>query len=142
MPVIFFDIGDTLASPVFSDDDRLQGFNVFPEALTALESLKSGGYQIGIISNAGDEAPDAVNNALRDCGLFDFFNPQYIFYKKKDSAKAFSDAAEEAGLKPDQCVFAGENSRERTFALEAGFLRVAPHPFLVEDVIEGIALVY
>ncbi|HEX8736437.1 MAG TPA: M28 family peptidase, partial [Pyrinomonadaceae bacterium] len=142
MPVIFFDIGDTLASAVFSDDDRLAGFNVFPEALTALESLKSGGCRMGIISNAGDEAPENVNNALRDCGLFDFFDPQYIFYKKKDSARAFSDAAAKAGLKPDQCVFVGENSRERTFALEAGFLRVAPHPLLVEDAVEGIALIY
>jgi leucyl aminopeptidase len=142
MPVIFFDIGDTLASAVFSDDDRLQKFNVFPEALTALESLKSGGCQMGIISNAGGESPDAVNDALRAGGLFDFFNPQYIFYKKKDSAKAFADVAAEAGLKPDQCVFVGENSKERTFALKAGFLRVAPHPLLVEDVIEGIALVY
>lgn len=142
MPVIFFDIGDTLAAPVFSEDDRLQGFTVFPEALTALEALKSGGYPMGIISNAGDEQPEKVNDALRKAGLFDFFNPKYIFYKKKDSAKAFADVAKEAGIKTDQCVFVGENSRERTFALEAGFLRVVPHPLLVTDAVEGVALVY
>lgn len=144
MPVIFFDIGDTLASPVFSDDDRLEGFTVFPEALTALESLESGGYdgRLGIISNAGDEAPSTVNDALGRAGLFDFFNPKYIFYKKKDSPQAFADAAREAGLEASECVFVGENSRERTFALKAGFLRVAPHPLLARDAAEGIALVY
>ena len=143
MPVIFFDIGDTLASPIFSEDDRLQGFTVFPEAFAALEALKSGGYRMGIISNAGDEKPETVNDALREAGLFDFFNPKYIFYKKKDSAKDFAAAAAEAELKTDQCVFVGENSRERSFALAAGFLRVAPHPWLVQDAaIDGIALVY
>jgi hypothetical protein len=142
MLVIFFDIGDTLASPVFSEDDRLQGFNVFPEAVTALRALKSGGYEMGIISNAGNEKPDAVNDLLEAAGLFDFFNPKYIFYQKKDSPEAFADAARKAGLEPDQCVFVGENSGERSRALKAGFRRVVPHPSLALDAVEGIALVY
>ena len=74
--------------------------------------------------------------------MLDFFNPRYIFYRKKDSAQAFAGVAQEAGLKPDQCVFVGENSRERSFALKAGYLRVVPHPLLALDAIEGIALVY
>lgn len=142
MSVIFFDIGDTLASPIFSADNRLQGFNVFPEARTALEFLKSRQLEIGVISNIGDEAPENVNNALRDCHIYEFLNPRYIIYKKKDSPQAFAEAAYEAGVMPDKCVFVGENSQERAFALAAGFLRVVPHPALIEEAIDGTALVY
>jgi len=142
MPIIFFDIGDTLASPIFSEDNHLKKFNVFPDALAALEVLKSRGYEMGIISNIGNEIPASVDKALKDCNLYNFFNPRYIFYKKKDSAKDFVEVAKAAGVEPDQCVFVGENSRERASAVIAGFLRVAPHPSLAEDAVNGIALIY
>lgn len=40
MRVIFFDIGDTLATPIFDERNRLVGFEVFPDALWALEVLR------------------------------------------------------------------------------------------------------
>jgi len=55
MPVVFFDIGDTLATPIFAPNDRLIGFNVFPEARTSLEALKARNVRMGIISNARSE---------------------------------------------------------------------------------------
>lgn len=142
MPVVFFDIGDTLATPMFSADDRLIGFNVFPEARTSLEALKARNVRMGIISNAGDELPANVNALLDQCGLLRFFDPEIIVYGKKDSPAIFATAAEKAGVIPGQCVFVGENSKERAFALAAGFLSVSPHPSLTLDVIDGIALVY
>lgn len=142
MPVVFFDIGDTLATPIFSPDDRLTGFNVFPEARTALEALKARNVRMGIISNAGDELPATVNALLDECGLLQFFDPDIIVYGKKDSPVIFKTAAEKGGVPPDQCVFVGENSKERSFALAAGFLGVSPHPLLTLDVIDGSALVY
>lgn len=142
MPVIFFDIGDTLASPIISDQGKLERFDVFPDGLAALEDLKSRGYQMGIISHRGNIPAEEVDRALRDGRLYDYFNPKYIIYKKKDSPQAFADAAREAGLEPGECVFVGENSQERTFALAAGFARVVPHPSLVEEALKGNALIY
>ena len=141
MPVIFFDIGGTLASPIFSADNHLQGFNVFPDAWTALEFLKSRQLEIGVISNIGNEIPSNVDNALKDCHLYEFLNPKFIIYKKKDSAQAFTDAAHEAGLNPEHCIFVGEDKNEREFAGDAGF-QVVPHPGLVQAAIEGDPLIY
>jgi FMN phosphatase YigB (HAD superfamily) len=139
--VIFFDIGDTLATPIFDEQDRLVGFNVFPDALEALEDLRPRPFRLGTISNPGGLVPEVVNRALDECGLLPFFEPTLIIYRKKDSAAVFADAAARAGVAPDQCVFVGENSGERRFASDAG-MRVAPHPKLALSVAEGEALVF
>lgn len=124
--VFFFDIGDTLATPVF-DGDNLR-FIVLPGAREALVSLWERNIRTGVISHAGDDpqAAERANAALRDCGLFDFFERALLVYRKKDSPAAFIFAATQAGVPPDQCIFVGENSQERSFALQAGFLHVAP----------------
>lgn len=142
MPVVFFDIGDTLATPVLSPDDRLLGFNVFPEARQSLESINAKNIRVGVISNAGDEEPARVNELLDQCGLLRFFDRSLIIYGKKDSPAIFVGAAAQANVPPDQCVFVGENSKERSHAMAAGFLRVSPHPLLTLDVLDGVALVY
>lgn len=97
---------------------------------------------MGIISNAGNELPENVNALLDECGLLQFFDPEIIVYGKKDSPAIFLSAAEKAGVTPDQCVFVGENSKERSFALAAGFQGVSPYSLLTVDVIDGIALVF
>ncbi len=53
MRVIFFDIGDTLATPIFDEQDRLTGFNVFPDALEALEDLLPRPFRLGVILKPG-----------------------------------------------------------------------------------------
>src|SRR5262249_1853497 len=50
--------------------------------------------------------------------------------------------ARKAGVMPDQCIFVGENSKERSYAISAGFLRVSPHPILTTEVLKGASLVY
>jgi FMN phosphatase YigB (HAD superfamily) len=55
---VFFDIGDTLAVPVFAPDNSLQAFEVFPFVLEILRRLKSSPYsghplRLGVISNTG-----------------------------------------------------------------------------------------
>lgn len=142
MPVVFFDIGDTLATPVFNPDNSLGAFNVFPEARTALESIKQRGLRMGIISNPGNENPENVNLALDRAGLLQFFNEEIIVYGKKDSPAIFISAAEQASVSLAECVFVGENGRERSFALAAGFGGVAPHPSLALSVIDGKSLFY
>lgn len=142
MPVIFFDIGDTLATPTFSADGELLGFTVFPEVLQALEALRERALRMGIISNRGDIQAKTVTRALEECGLLGFFDPALVIYEKKDSPAVFAGAAKSAGVPPGQCIFVGENSAERNLALHAGFSKAIPHPSLVPDIIDGDALIY
>jgi leucyl aminopeptidase len=142
MPVIFFDIGGTLATPIFSAvDDHLEGFEVYPDARDALEKLRARGLRMGIISNIGAELPETVNGALEQAGLYTFFDPEIIVYDAKDSPTPFRRAAAQAACPPEECIFVGEDSLERHYAIEAGF-RVAPHPTLAWDVANGGRVTY
>lgn len=137
MSVVFFDIGDTLATPIFAKDSgRLSGFNVIPEALKALQALQQRAQRMGIISNAGDEQPAHVNELLDGCGLLGFFDSQIIIYGEKSSSEIFKKAAARAGVQPSQCIFVGENKGERGHAAEAGF-RVVAAPSLVLSALDA-----
>jgi len=135
MPVIFFDIGDTLATPRITGD-RLE-FIVLPGVLAALEALRKRSLRMGIISNRGTIEADTVNAALEAAGLLVFFDPNLIVFAKKDSPAPFIDAAAKAGVPPGDCIFVGENNQERVHALNAGFMKAIPDPSLVLDVLDG-----
>jgi bacterial leucyl aminopeptidase len=142
MPVIFFDIGGTLATPIFSAvDDRLEAFEVYADARDAIEKLRARGLRMGIIANIGAEMPETVNGALEQAGLYGFFDPAIIVYDVKDSPAPFRRAAAQAECPPEECIFVGEDSLERHYAIEAGF-RVAPHPTLAWDVANGSRVTY
>jgi bacterial leucyl aminopeptidase len=142
VPVILFDIGDTLATPIFSPaDDHLEDFAVYPDARDALERLRTRGLRMGILSNAGAEPPEMVNAALERSGIYGFFDPAIIIYARKDSPAPFRRAAARAGCTAEECVFVGENSLERLYAVEADF-RVSPHPKLAYNVAQGDVLIY
>src|SRR5262245_21689782 len=128
MPVVFFDIGDTLAIPILTEDNHLQQFTVLPKVKEVLESLKADGIRMGIISNPGSESTVTVKTALQECGLLQFIDENIIIFGTKDSPAIFVWASQKANQPADQCVFVGENSSERSFAIAAGFLRVSPHP--------------
>ncbi|MCI0615926.1 HAD hydrolase-like protein, partial [bacterium] len=142
MPVVFFDIGDTLAIPILSESNHLEKFTVLPKVKEVLELLKAEGMRIGIISNPGGESPVNVKAALQECGLLQFIDENIIIFGSKDSPAIFITASQKANHPSDQCVFVGESSSERSFAIEAGFLRVSPHPILTASVIKGMALIY
>ena len=76
------------------------------------------------------------------------FDPALLVYSKevglrKDSPEIFRHAARIAGLerRPEQCLFVGEDSHERSHALAADW-RVCPHPLLIGEVLEGERLSY
>jgi len=140
--VIFFDIGDTLATPRLAANGSLIGFTVFPEAQAALEALRARSLRMGIISNRGNIRAEVVRRALRASGLLGFFEPRLVIFARKDSPAPFAGAAATAGVPPGECIFVGENAAERGHALGAGFSDAVPHPSLVLDVIEGEALVF
>jgi hypothetical protein len=146
--VIFFDLGDTLGVPIFSHEGRLERFEPFGFVKPVLESLRSQGLRLGVISNTGEESGVRVNELLRNVGLIEPFEAALLVYSKdvglkKDSPQIFRYAAALAGLgdATQQCLFVGEDARERGYALDAG-MRVCPHPLLISEVLSGQALRY
>jgi leucyl aminopeptidase len=148
-PAVFFDIGDTLGAVMEeSSPSRRLRLILFPEIREILETLQRKGYRIGIISNTQDMQASAVNAMLEEAGILPFFEPALCIYssvvkKTKNSPAIFKLAARKAGLHatPARCLFVGENSSERTFALTAGW-KVAPAASLVCDVLDGQRLLF
>jgi leucyl aminopeptidase len=133
--VIFFDIGDTLATASQDAAGRLV-LNVLPGVPDILDRLQRAGLRLGLISNTGTETTETMRRALTDADLYSYFEaePQLMIFSsvvnmKKDSPEIFRLACERAGYadSPEHCVFVGESASERAFALEAG-LRVAATP--------------
>ncbi|MDQ4146842.1 MAG: HAD family hydrolase, partial [Pseudomonadota bacterium] len=148
-PAVFFDIGGTLASPKLSSPPpRLDRLIVYPYVPTVLQELRDRRVRLGVISNTGDETAERMQIILEQCGLYDFFDPSLLLYSsvvglEKDSPEIFRLAASRAGhpTLPERCIFVGEDSRERSFALAAG-LRAASHPLLAREVLDGAGLRY
>ncbi|MFN6474439.1 MAG: M20/M25/M40 family metallo-hydrolase [Nostoc sp. SerVER01] len=142
--VIFFDIGGTLGTPIISPFPyRLDGLDVYPYVPEVLRQLRDRNVHIGVISNIGDNTPKNVNTVLQECQIYDFFDPDLLIYGAKDSSKIFERAAHQAGHADNskQCLFVGEDSQERSYAMQAGW-RVAPHPCLAWEVLNGGHLRY
>ncbi|RCJ19200.1 hypothetical protein A6S26_27505 [Nostoc sp. ATCC 43529] len=142
--VIFFDIGGTLGDPRISPFPyRLEGLDVYPYVPDVLRQLRECNSRIGIISNIGDDKPENVKGVLEECQIYDLFDSDLIIYGAKNSSEIFQLTARQAGHSdtPNQCLFVGEDSHERSYAIQAGW-RVVPHPCLVWDVLNGSHLRY
>ena len=142
MPVIFFDIGQTLATARLDAHGRLIGFTVLPGVLGALAALQARELRMGIISDRGDIPRPTVIQELDRSGLLNFFDQQIIIFEEKKSPAPFKTAANTAGVSPSECYFVGENNQERSHALTAGFAKAIPDPSLVIDVLDGAALFF
>ncbi len=141
--VIFFDIGNTLGSPKLSAGGLLVALTVYSYVPEVLQQLHDDGKRLGVISNIGEDTPENVEQVLSEESILDFFDSELLIYGAKDSPEIFRGAATQAGLSatPEQCLFVGEDSIERHYAMEAGW-RVVPHPILVTDVLKGRHLRY
>src|ERR671914_1508855 len=119
--VVFFDISGTLGSPHISPPPfRLEGLNAYPFVTGVLGELRSTGARLGIISNTGNETSESMQKVLEESGLFDFLDPALLIYSSivgldKDSPDIFQLAVQRSGhaALPEQCLFVGEDSRER-----------------------------
>lgn len=148
-PVVFFDIGDTLGVPRLSSPPyHLEGLDVYPHVPAVLQYLQDNQIRMGIISNTGNETADSVNTVLEAAGIFNFFELNLLIYSsvvglQKDSPAIFKLVAERAGYSanPAKCLFVGEDSQERSYAIAAGWC-VSPHPLLVWDILNGNCLRY
>jgi hypothetical protein len=144
---IFFDIGGTLGEPRLSPQPpfRLEALDVYPYIPAVLRELRDQSARLGIMSNIGVVTPAqiaAVQRALTNAGIGDFFSADLLVWGRKDNPGIFALAVAQAGAaSPDRCVFVGEDAQERQFALQAG-MRAAPHPMLALAVAEGESLRY
>jgi FMN phosphatase YigB (HAD superfamily) len=128
---VFYDIGDTLASPVVTGG-QLTGLDVYPFVPEVLDRTSGPDVVLGLISNTGSETAQSMRTLLGDAELLPFFRDDLLLFSsvegldKRDPA-FFELAAERAGLATARCLFVGESEAERTVAQTTGFL-VSPHP--------------
>lgn len=137
MPIIkfvFFDWGSTLAKPHtrahFIRNPTLSV--LIPGALELLESLKSAGIGLGLVSNMS-YSPEAMNKALYDVGLYDYFD--VIIYNtsyglcKKPCSKIFKEAIARSGVDIKNIVMVGNNvSKDILPFLRLGGNAIHVHP--------------
>ncbi|MEU6064660.1 HAD family hydrolase [Streptomyces sp. NPDC047082] len=127
MPVIFFDIGATLADAHVEPDGSLT-LQPRPRVMAVLDAL--GEVRKGIISDPGpgESAAARAVAALQEALPGSFTDEALVHWGAKDSRSIFDQAvASTGGAAADDCVFVGEDADERAFAREAG-MRSAAHP--------------
>ncbi|MFJ4647304.1 M28 family metallopeptidase [Streptomyces bobili] len=132
MPVLFFDIGATLADGRLEADGSLT-LLPRPRVVAVLDSLRE--VPKGIISNPGTSEGSAASAAaaLHEAFPGRFPDDGLVRWGPKNSRRLFDEAVASAAgagagaVEADECVFVGEDSQERAFAWEAG-MRTAAHP--------------
>jgi FMN phosphatase YigB (HAD superfamily) len=142
---VFFDIGDTLASPRVAGG-HLSGLDVYPFVPEILTRLRMSGGQefpiaLGLISNTGNETAATLDDVLAKSGLSKLVDASLCLFSSiegtdKSRPAFFLLARDRAGLPAAQCVFVGEDLKERTVAASVGF-RVSPHPLHALHLIES-----
>lgn len=135
---VFFDIGDTLASPVV-EAGHLAGLDVYPFVPDVLGRLRPVAA-LGLISNTGHESADRLATLLADAGLAALLDAPLCLFSSvegldKSSPAFFARAVSRAGLPAARCLFVGEDAAERAVATAAG-LRTSPHPLHALHLVE------
>lgn len=146
--VVFFDIGDTLASTVV-DAGRIARLDVFPFVPEVLTRLRATGgdhtsVRLGLMSNTGDATADTMTTLLFDAGLLPLVDSDLFLFSSvegvdKSQPAFFTRGRDRAGQPAAECVFVGEDERERLVAAGVGF-HTSPHPLHALHVVEtGLA---
>jgi FMN phosphatase YigB (HAD superfamily) len=134
---VFFDIGDTLASPVV-EGGHLTGLDVYPFVPEVLARLRAGRgphgarVALGLASNTGDETAAALRGVLDAAGLLSLVDDELLLFSSvegldKSQPAFFARARDRAALPAARCVYVGESEAERAVAAGTGFA-VSPHP--------------
>jgi len=142
---VFFDIGNVLASPVLSSDHTtLVGLSVYPFVPEVLDAVRKQQAQLGIISNtAPSDTTETMKAVLEKAGLLRFFDVKLLLFSSvegidKTRVELFQRAAARAELPPRNCVFVGEDEKERNVARRALF-KVSFHPLHVFQVLKEMS---
>lgn len=136
---VFFDIGDTLASPVVSGG-ALAGLDVYPFVPEVVDRIGDAGAAVGLISNTGTETAASMRHVLDAAGLLARLDDDLLLFSSVEgldkSHRAFFElAAERAGLPAERCLFVGESEDERAVAAAVGLV-TSPHPLHALHLVE------
>jgi len=141
---VFFDIGDTLATPVV-EGGRLTGLDVYPYISDVLARMRAAGegdaaVTLGLISNTGNATATVMNDLLDASGLSSLVDAHLCLFSSvegldKSQPAFFELARTRADLPAVNCVFVGEDAAERAVAASVGF-RFSPHPLHALHLIE------
>jgi FMN phosphatase YigB (HAD superfamily) len=128
---VFYDIGDTLASPVLTGS-QLTGLDVYPFVPEVLHQTAGPTISLGLMSNTGTETAQSMRDLLEAAEIRMFFEDDLLLFSSvegldKSDPAFFRLARERADLPAARCVFVGENEAERNTARSVGFM-VSPHP--------------
>jgi FMN phosphatase YigB (HAD superfamily) len=133
---VFFDIGDTLASPHITGG-HLAGLDVYPFVPEVLARMRAAGgdefaVALGLLSNTGNETAASLNDLLDKSGLSALVDVSLCLFSSvegldKTQPAFFVRAKDRPGVPSARCVFVGEDAAERAVAASVGF-RVSPHP--------------
>ena len=85
--------------------------SLFPDTIPVLEHLKKRGVPLGIISNYGANLIDLLDK-LKLFNYFDFIIISAIVGVAKPQPRIFEIAIEEAGVRPDQILYVGDNPED------------------------------
>ncbi|WP_149823524.1 M28 family metallopeptidase [Streptomyces tailanensis] len=141
MPVLFFDIGATLADAREEADGSLT-LLPRPRVLAVLDAFPD--VRKGVISNpgSGEGAAERAASALREAFPGRFTDDALIRWGPKNSREIFDEAVAGAAGEGSpasaagECVFVGEDHQERAFAAQAE-LRTAAHPVFTGAALEN-----
>lgn len=141
MPVLFFDIGATLADAREEADGSLT-LRPRPRVLAVLDAFSD--LRKGVISNpgSGEGAAERAASALHEAFPGRFTDDSLVHWGPKNSRAIFDEAVAGAAAEghpasaADECVFVGEDHQERAFARQAG-LRTAAHPVFTGAALEN-----
>lgn len=137
-PVVFFDLGGTLGTPVFDPhSNRLIGLDLYPYVYRTLAALRDEGWLLGVICHTTEQdTQDTMRQVLERSGIYSCFDPTLLVYSsvvghRKDSPEIFKIAVVSAGFAscPEECIFVGEDAAERPFAEEAGMRSMESRAF-------------
>src|SRR4051812_19202107 len=79
--VVFFDIGNTLATAEFTADNRLKRLRVLPGVLPVLEALRQRQLRMGVISNTPlQQTHKQLLKILNQSGLGQFFESSLCIF--------------------------------------------------------------
>ena len=141
---VFFDVGETLANPVF-EAGLLARLAVYPFVADVMTRLRAAGgddveVAVGLISNTGDdhggddERPATGVRTPGPCRC----RPLPIQLGRglgQVPTSLLRLARERADVAAASCVFVGEDAAERAVAASVGF-RVSPHPLHALHLVE------
>ncbi|QTE02993.1 HAD family hydrolase [Streptomyces cyanogenus] len=120
MAVIFFDVGATLADARVEPDGSLT-LRPRPRVMAVLDALRD--VRTGVISDPGPgaDAASLAATALHEAFPGRFTDGALVHWGAKDGRGIFDRAVAGAGeATAGDCVFVGEDARERAFAREVG----------------------